>query len=236
MNLQFIKHKLKRLDTNYKHPSYYLEKKLIHEIKSCLLEDATETLNAINSIERAELADSPIRSLKNSLIASCTLFARAAVEANVNSEDVFSMSDMMIMKLESINHINDLKLYEYDMVKQFIRLIKNARISHYSYQVTTMIQYIHAHITEKITLDDMVFITKNSKEYLSRLFKEELGITIIDYIMEQKIEVSKKFLDHSYMSIAEIAILFNFCSATYYSKTFKKITGTTPSEYKKKQH
>lgn len=233
MNINFIKHKMDKLDSNYKHPSYYLEKKLIQEITGCLLEDAMDTLNIINSLERAVLAQSPMRSLKNSLIGSCTLFSRAAIEANVNAEDVFSMSDMMILKIEAIRDMKTLQAYEYTMVREFISLIEASRISHHSYQVTTMIKYIHTHITENITLDDLVKITNNSKAYLSRLFKKEMGATIIDYIHEQKIEVSKKFLDHSYMSIADVAILFNFCSATYYSRTFKKYTGLTPSQYRK---
>lgn len=232
MNINFIKHKMNKLDSNYKHPSYYLEKKLIQEITGCLLDEAMETLNIINSIERAVLATSPMRSLKNSLIGSCTLFSRAAIEANVNAEDVFSMSDMMILTIEAISDMKTLKTYEYTMVKEFIQLIEQSRISHHSYQVTTIIKYVHTHITENITLDDLVALTHNSKAYLSRLFKEEMGRTIIDYIHEQKIEVSKKFLDHSYMSIADVATLFNFCSPTYYSKIFKKYTGHTPSSYR----
>jgi len=232
MSNQFVFKKMENLNCDYRHPSYYLERKLISEIKRGVEELALDTLDAINSIERATLADNPLRSLKNSLIGSCTLFARAAVEANVHPEDSFSQSDIFILRIEKITNIKDLQAFEYHMVKSFIKMINVERTYTYSLHITQIINHIHVNITNQISLEELAEVTHKSKEYLSSAFKKEVGINIVDYIQHQKIEESKHFLDFTSMNINEIALLFNFCNGGYYSRVFKKHTGVKPSTYR----
>lgn len=232
MQKRLLLQKLKNLDRDYKHPSYYLERKLIREIQLCLKEEAFQTLNAINSLERAKLASEETRSLKNSLIGSCTLFSRAAIEANVAPEDVFSSSDLYIQHIESIYRKPELISFEYEMVDGFIKMIEKAMVFNYSLPVTLSIKYIHQNITKPISLEDLAKATNRSKPYLSKIFKLEVGQTTTDYIQHHKIELCKNFLDFSYMPIAEIGRLFNFCNPGYFTKTFKKHTGITPHDYR----
>ncbi|MTI49193.1 MAG: AraC family transcriptional regulator [Firmicutes bacterium] len=232
MKETFIFKKMEKISCDYKHPSYYLERKLINEIKRGSFEQATKTLNAINSIERATLADNPIRSLKNSLIAGCALYARAALEANVNSEDVFTQSDVFILEIERLNNVKELQEFEYHMVKKYIKMINRIRTIRYSSHITKIINHIHENITESITLNDFSSLTNKSKEYISALFKKEVGVTLIDYIQIQKIEESKNFLEFTDLNINQIALLFNFCNSGYFSKVFKKHTGIKPSVYR----
>lgn len=228
--------KMENLNCNYRHPSYYLERKLINEIKRGLEKQALETLNIINSVERATLADNPLRSLKNSLICLCTLFSRAAVEANVHPEDVFALSDVTILEIEKINNIKDLQAFEYNMILKFIKIINQERVRFCSLSITRIINYIHENITEKITLDSLAKLTQKSPQYLSAQFKRELGVNITEYIQHQKIEISKDFLEFTNMSIQEIAQLFNFCNTSYYTNVFKRYMKVSPSMYRSKKN
>ncbi|AOT69304.1 AraC family transcriptional regulator [Geosporobacter ferrireducens] len=232
----FLFKKMENLHCDYRHPSYYLERKLINEIKRGVEKQALETLDIINSTERATLADNPLRSLKNSLIASCALFSRAAVEANVHPEDVFSQSDVFILEIEKFNNIKELQSFEYHMVRTFIKMINQERIRSYSLPITRMINYIHEHITEKISLNQLAQLTQKSAAYLSAEFKNEVGLNVTEYIQLKKIETSKDFLELTNMSIHEIAMLFNFCNTAYYASVFKKHMGMTPSVYRSKRN
>ena len=236
MSNSFLFKKMENLHCDYRHPSYYLERKLLNEMKRGLEKQALQTLDTINSTERATLADNPLRSLKNSLIASCTLFTRAAVEANVHPEDVFSQSDVFILEIEGFNNIKELQAFEYHMVKTFIKMINQERVRSFSLPITRMINYIHEHITEKISLDVLARLTEKSAAYLSAEFKNEVGLTVTDYIQQQKIENSKDFLELTNMSIHEIATLFSFCNTAYYASVFKKHMGMTPSVYRSKRN
>lgn len=235
MKNTFVFKKIEKLDCDYRHPSYYLERKLINEIMGGMEKQAVETLTSINSIERATLADNPLRSLKNSLIAGCALYARAAIEANVNSEDVFTQSDVFILQIEKINNVEDLLTFEYHMIKTYIKMINRVRTIRYSSHITKIINYIHENITEQITLDDLAVLTNKSKEYISTIFKKEVGLNVIDYIQIQKVEESKNFLEFTNISINKIATLFSFCNSGYYSRVFKKHTGIKPSVYRAKK-
>ncbi len=236
MSTPFLIKKMENLNCDYHHPSYYLERKLVNEIKRGMEKQSLETLDAINSLERATLANNPLRSLKNSLIASCTLFSRAALEANVHPEDVFSLSDVIILEIENINNFKALQDYEYHMVKTFIKIINQERVRSHSLPITRMINYIHENITEKISLDLLAQLIKKSPQYLSAEFKNEVGINVTEYIQLQKIENSKDFLEFTNMSIHEIANLFNFCNTGYYTNVFKKHIGMTPSIYRSKKN
>lgn len=74
-----------------------------------------------------------------------------------------------------------------------------------------------------------------SANYLSRLFKQETGTTITDYLIDIRIEKAKQFLlDHPNLKNYEIAQLVGYNDSVYFNKLFKKIVGITPKEYKGK--
>lgn len=232
MSQKLILTKIEKHKNHFMHPSYYLERRLLNEMKRELIDSAHETLNTINKLERARLADSPIRSIKNSLIASATLFTRAAIEGNVPPEDAFSLCDFCILEIERITSIKLLQDYEYQMLDDYINLIHENKIQSYNNMTIRIIEYIHENITESITLDDLVKSVNMSKEYICSMFKKNVGLGIVEYINYNKIEESKYFLKYSNMSISDIAFLFNFCSPGYFSSVFKKQTGLTPRQFK----
>jgi two-component system, response regulator YesN len=232
MSQKLILKKIEKHNNHYMHPSYYLEKRLLNEMKRELRDSAHETLRSVNKLERARLADTPIRSIKNSLIASATLFTRAAIEANVTPEDAFSLCDFCILEIERITNIRLLQDYEYQMLDDYINLIHENKIQSYNKMTIRIIEFIHENITETISLEDLVRIVNMSKEYICSMFKKNVGLGIIEYINYNKIEESKYFLKYSSMSISDIAFLFNFGSPGYFSSVFKKQTGLTPRQFK----
>ncbi|MGI6123987.1 MAG: AraC family transcriptional regulator [Acetivibrionales bacterium] len=236
MSNKIIFNKIEKYASYYKHPSYYLERKMLNALKRGIRKEAVETLNVINKMERARLADTPIRSIKNSLIASCTLFTRAAIDANVPPEDAFSHSDVHILEIESCNNLNDLKEYEYKMFEDYFQLIEKYRQENYSPLTVKIVQYIHENITEQIKLEEISSLVNRSKAYISMFFKKEVGISLMDYINLNKAEESKYFIKYTNMSIAEIAYLFNYCNPAYFSNIFKKYLGVTPSDFRASRH
>lgn len=87
---------------------------------------------------------------------------------------------------------------------------------------------------EKITLEalaDQYFI---DKFYLSKIFKERYGMTVISYVEEKRITEVKRLLRFSSMNIEEISGVTGYGDANYLSRRFKKIEGMTPGEYRRK--
>lgn len=216
----------------YMHPSFTLERKLNDCITRGIAEEAKLVLDQINKLERAYLADNDIRSLKNSLICSCTLFTRAAIKGGAQAEDAFNLSDAFIQQIEQETLRDDLVNLEYEMVSSFIKKSLEGKRPNYNYVVNKAISFIHQHILDELSLNTIAGEIGVNPSYLSKLFKKTVGISLTNFISKRKIEESKHFLHHSQISVSEISQIFNFCNQSYYSALFKKYTGITPKQYK----
>ncbi len=229
-----IREKLRNLDSHYVHPSFALETKLLREIEYGYLEEALATQKRILMDERPKLAKDSLRSTKNALIASCTLFTRSAIAGGIIPEDAFNLSDVFINQIETFEHPKDCVGFEYDMIKSFTRLVQQSKVYDYPYPISKVVKYIYVNATSKLSVASVAEFCNLSPDYLSKIFHKEVGITMTDYIHIQKIEVAKHFLEFSKMSITEIATLLEFCNPAYFSNVFKKYMLMTPLAYRKK--
>ncbi|ULL16258.1 AraC family transcriptional regulator [Paenibacillus sp. H1-7] len=103
---------------------------------------------------------------------------------------------------------------------------KNAEV------IEKLTAYIRAHFREPLSLQmlaDLVFMNSN---YLSKVFKEVTGKTFIDYLTEIRFEEACRLLDNTDKNINEIAELTGFGQKQNVIRTFKKMTGLTPTEYR----
>lgn len=229
----FHEMKSHNLDTMYIHPPYFLEREMIDMIKKGDSKNAQRLLVEINKQKRAHLADDPVRSLKNSIICSCTLYVRAAIEAGSLPEEAFTLSDAFINAVEHAVTKKELEKLESEMLIEYCRMISEVNHSKYSNIVLQTINNANQTLTEKMTLKelaDKVFVHPN---YLSSLFKKEVGISLFEYILKRKVEESIYFIKYTDMPLACIANKFHFCSQSYYIKTFKKYLGVTPNWYRR---
>lgn len=93
--------------------------------------------------------------------------------------------------------------------------------------------YIDAHINEKVTLEDISNNLYISRSHIERAFKNEYGQTPLAYCANQKIEQVASMLVTTDYSLSHIAQQFGFSDVKYMSKSFKKIKGQTPMEYRR---
>ena len=99
----------------------------------------------------------------------------------------------------------------------------------------TIIDLVHRQDNEtKNNLSDVLSRElHHDYNYLSNLFSEVEGTTIEKYFIAQKIERVKELLVYDELSLSEIALRLNYSSVAYLSNQFKKVTGLTPSHFKK---
>ncbi|MFD2444447.1 AraC family transcriptional regulator [Bacillus sp. CGMCC 1.16607] len=214
------------------HPSFNLEQQLMSSIMKCDEKGAREVLNKINQLDRAKLAEDPVRSYKNSMICSCTLFTRAVIRGGVLPEDAFNLSDIYIQQIEKLSDMKELFLLEYEMVETFIDRLKNESKLSYNSVVNKAILFIHQEILNELILAKISEHVGVHPSYLSKVFKKSVGVSISEFITRKRVEESKYFLLHSTSSLSDISLLFGFCNQSYYSALFKKYTGITPKQFR----
>lgn len=220
--------------TSFIHPSYKLERKLVDAIQELDLEKSRELLNKINSLERAKLSKEPVNSLKYSLVGSCTIFTRAVISAGLDTETAFMLSDYYINLIDETKGIKQIQELEYKMLYDFIRILKTNKEYIYNPIVNRTIHYIKKNIEKKLTLKKLASFVDVHPNYLSSVFKKQVGKPLNEYVNEQKIAAIKIYMNNTNLSTTEISNTFNFSHVSYFCILFKKYTGLTPKEYKKK--
>lgn len=94
-------------------------------------------------------------------------------------------------------------------------------------------EYIHAHLDQPIKLADLADVAGMSQFHFSRMFKQSMGISPHQYLLQQRVEQAKRLLKGSKLAIAEIALQCGFNSQSHLSKHFREAIGMTPSDYRK---
>ena len=99
--------------------------------------------------------------------------------------------------------------------------------------VVKILNYIDDNLYKRITMDEISSIFYFNKDYLMRIFKKELDITIMDYINKRRIYNSLELLKNTDDLVIKIALNSGYSSLEYYSETFTKVLGVSPLTYRK---
>lgn len=100
-------------------------------------------------------------------------------------------------------------------------------------QCVAVRRYIDAHFKEPLTLDMLAGIAHINKYYLAHCFKEEFGISPINYQLERRIEEGCYLLRQTDLSLAQISGILGFSSSSYFSQIFRKSKGASPSDFRR---
>jgi AraC family transcriptional regulator len=98
------------------------------------------------------------------------------------------------------------------------------------YKLNQLLDYIEAHLDWNLELEDLAQQVDMSQFYFSRLFKQSLGITPHQYVIQQRVERAKQLLRQGELSLVEVALECGFANQGHLNRHFKRLTGTTPKE------
>jgi len=170
----------------------------------------------------------------------------------VRFQSVFTHHDPLdhdvIDLLKQIVDIYSDKNYGYGFVikakflELFALLVANKRFSYSQKsalnlpgELKRLMNYVHEHYAEKISLRKLSSISFYSQTYIIKLFKRYTNLTPAEYIIQYRLEIAKEHLKKTSKSNLDIALCCGFNSETYFIRAFKKIYGMTPYAYRKQQ-
>ena len=100
--------------------------------------------------------------------------------------------------------------------------------------VNVMLEYIHNHYNENMELEDLSKVTYSTESHLARLFKKHMGITILSYIHQLRIEEACRLLSGHECDIQEASFRVGYASLNNFYKYFKRYVGMTPAQFLEK--
>ena len=111
-------------------------------------------------------------------------------------------------------------------------LMDQQRIETQNPHVHQMLRFIEAHISEPLSLQRISEEACLSREYASHLFRREMGKTLTDYVVGQKMELAKEMLLGGEMSLSDVASSLGYEDYNYFSRAFKVHFGVSPIRYR----
>lgn len=231
---------LEKFDILSSHGSQLYEKTLLKNVREGNINyehTALDNLSIQNFSVGILCPGDPLRQVKDSLIIYVALVTRAAVDGGLSVESAYSLSDYYIQNIELTDSVNELYELSQNMYDTFVRSVHQIRyLSQYSQTVQYVMEAIRKHIYEEINITNLANGLGYNTYYMTKLFKKETGMSIKEFILNEKAEAAKILLETTNLDINEISDSLSFHSPSYFSSAFKKTTGYTPLEYRKISH
>lgn len=173
-----------------------------------------------------------VDSTKNYLIhLNMFLYTYFLLEYNKDLEKMTLYYERLILR-ES--HIHDLIHLGEHMLEDYKNKFAGELKSNDHELIEEALEYINSNYTRKLTLQMVSNRLHISKNYLCHLFKAQTGYKFCEYVNIQRVNRAKELIRENKKTFEYISYDCGFSSQSHFSTTFKKYTGTTPNEFKKK--
>ena len=209
------------------------ERELLKRVRLGDKEGAKEVLNEIlgkilfKNAGQTEL-------IRARLLELAVVLSRAAVEGKAELEMILGLNFEYIQEAGKLKSIEELCIWIVKVLDRFTesvyenRNIKNVEI------IRRTREFIRTNYKKKIKLIDISKAIYLSPFYLSHIFKQETGSTLLEYLTKVRIEEAKRLLENTSWNTTRISFEVGYSDQSYFCKVFKKSEGLAPSDYKKR--
>jgi len=177
-----------------------------------------------NNIGRAEI-------IKYRLLELLAILSRAAVAGGARAEEILGLSAASMQKIGKMS-LEESLIWIMKTLEDFIDRIYQVRENRQTPPVEKAVAYINNNYAQSVGLEDIAIAVGLSPAYLSRLFKKEMGRTVVDYLTLVRIEAAKRLLWEGKATLEEIAEAVGFNEATYFNRVFKREVGVPPGVFR----
>jgi len=158
---------------------------------------------------------------------------RAAVEDSPLMEPLIERNHQWMQKLINAPDFEMLSHVLMQALDDFMQGIYAHGFNIYNPKVSRILDFVAQHYTKPIALEQIAAATDLSVFRVSHLVKQNTGKSVLQHIMQLRIQKARQLLERSSLSCSEIAYELGFCDQSYFIKHFKRLTGTTPRRYRR---
>lgn len=214
------------------HTSHSLESQITDAVKTGNVELLKNSLNSSYIGKLGVLSLNKERQIRYMFVTVVAVMMRAAVRGGVNYETACSLADNYCQRMDKIEDLYLIESLQTEVMFGFCNEVAKTMNENKTAIIKACCDYINKNTHNKILLEDLSEIVHLSPRRLSEKFKNEMGVSIVDYIHKTKIEEAASLLRYTDYSICDVCNFLNYSSQSYFIKIFKKYTGMTPIEYK----
>ena len=213
------------------HHTYQEERRLLTSVREGRVEDALRQTRELDAL-LGKMSRRERDHWRNAAVASITLCTRAAIEGGVSPAVAYRLSDFYIQKCDACPEVQKMLHSRNEAIRAMTEAVREKQQARSTYYTEQCKNYIRAHYREKILLADLSVQLGLSESYISRLFHEETGDSLQDYLCRWRVERAAELLLYTDKTLAEIAEFVYFPSQSYLGKMFRKYRGVSPHVYR----
>ncbi|MBR6045333.1 MAG: helix-turn-helix domain-containing protein [Ruminococcus sp.] len=215
------------------HSPYEKELEFYAAVSSGNIERVKELYTPLAVEGYGKLSSDPIRNIKYHLIITIALIARFCIEAGMPTETAYTISDIFINRLDESTTKEQLSDIHRETFLEYARRMQKLNSGEaYSKHILVCLDLIYDNIYKGVRVQELADKLGLTPQYLSKLFKQEVGVTISDYIMSRRIQAAENMLKFSDYSPLDIGNYLNFSSHSHFIYCFRRKTGMTPKQYR----
>lgn len=212
------------------HPDYQYsineENKLFNYLNGCYKEETLSFINLlIQKIYQGTPSEATIKKFYSSIN---NTILRIISEKNINLSLLMGKDYIDITSNLEVLSISDLNSYISSLVNKLLSVNNNST----KVDVLQITEYVKEHYHEDIYLEKVAELFNTSDTYLSRLFKETLGVGFHDYLVSLRVAKSKTLLMESDISVTKIGEMIGFNTHSTFFRIFKKFEGVNPTQFR----
>ena len=208
----------------------HLEKRLFAEVKNGETDHAIATAETYFDLVAANYADD-LMNMRLKVL-EFALFAEHLAYESGGMTYEFRAREDYLPTIMAISDLDTLKKWFGDKIGTATHNVSCKATEKSMSVVETAKEYIQNNYSKDISLDDVSRTVNISPYYFSKIFKEETGEGFVEYLTGIRIEKAKELLNTTEYSIKEICSMVGYADPNYFSRSFKKNVGVTPTEYK----
>ena len=156
------------------------------------------------------------------------------IRCGIREKQMKEFSNAIMAQVLSCGFIADARKYFMEFFDGFRKMMEETNAgTEYLFRIPVS-EYIEIHYMENIRLEHLAKLIGLSEEHFTRVFKEEFGMTFVQYLTNCRISHSKELLISTAMPIEQIAYKVGMNSYSYFCTCFKRLSGMSPGEFRRK--
>lgn len=232
INIKTLEDEADICNQNERHTRYTTEIKIFSCVQQGDINKLIKELKNISAlVVTGKLSNDSVMQYKYLAVSTITLATRYAIQGGLNEKEAYDFSDRVIMLVDGMSSKTKIISLLAKEIINLTNMVNKSKLKpSQSPHVRKCICYINENIGEKITVSMLSEFCNISPDYLSQIFKEEMGENLSTYITRRKLETAKDMIVQG-KSNNEICETLGFSSVSHFITAFKRNYNMTPTEY-----
>ncbi len=207
--------------------------RLANEVQARNVAAAEESLRDLLGMIAAMRGKESFDEIRLRIVQVLSIANRAAYNAGANPHRLFEVNIAAIGRLIRTKSIPRLATVSRNTIRELIAIVPDKDYPAET-KVDRALQYIREHCTRNISRETVAKFVSCSPSHLSHIFSRLTGHTFKQHVLKQRVEKAKILLRNTSTRIIDVAFEVGYDDPNYFSAAFKRVTGVTPLQYRKR--